>query len=89
MNIEQLLNEAEQAMLECTDHSAYRYWIYVSHEELLCRPALLVYDETIRIFHLTRNQLEHGLTNDEWFDLGMKMMKIYKELNLCPLPQKH
>jgi len=66
MNPDPLLDRAETAMLVCTDHSAYRYFLYELRGGLFCGPALTLPDDAIRIVPLTRSQITMGPDLSYW-----------------------
>lgn len=66
MNLDPLLDKAETAMLECTDHSAYRYWICELHGKLVCIPALSVPEDATLIYPLSRHDLLFGPDQTGW-----------------------
>lgn len=82
MNVEELLNVAEAAILKCTDRTQFRYKLIIRKGELLCVPARNCAPDDIFIYALSRFHLEHGLGPCEWDKLGTKLFTIYQELKL-------
>lgn len=82
MNVEELLNIAEQAMNRVVDRSYGTYKLVIRKGQLVCVVGSNNSPDDIFIAKITRFQLEDGLSETEWAALGVRLFNIWKELKL-------
>ena len=63
--------------------------IGVRNGHIVCRPPEATSPEFQAAYHLTRWQMENGLTPRQWNLLGEKIINLLNKEKECQPPQKH
>lgn len=82
MNSYEMLNLVEEAILEQTDRSWFRYLLVVRGDKVQCITARTQLPDDKVIYELTKMHLQHGFGSCEWSHIQRNLWNLREEIKL-------